>query len=337
VGVVIDGCPAGVAICEEDIARELRRRRPGGNCYVSPRQEEDAPRLLSGVFEGATTGAPVAIWIENRDADSTPYDAVRHLLKPGHAQFTYLAKYGVFDHRGGGRASARETAARVAAGAVAKALLASWKIACWAYLFSVGEVICGRGELGKEYPLFCPDSRARQEVEALLDSLRAEGDSIGGIVEGRARVGAGLGEPIYGKVEALLAGAMLSLPASKGFEIGAGFGAARMRGSVHNDPFVSDGGAIRSGKNDAGGTLGGITTGEEIVFRVAFKPPSSIQQTQQSVDLSGAPATYAPPQGRHDPCVAIRAVPVVEAMTALTLADLALRSRLSHLPDTETS
>jgi chorismate synthase len=281
IGVVIDGCPAGLEISEEEINAELSRRAPGRQALTSARKEPDEAEILSGVFEGKTTGTPISILIPNRDADSSKYEPIKHLVRPGHANITYLKKYGIFDWRGGGRASARETACRVAAGAVAKKLLSRYGMRVEARLIERGEI--------------------------------EESDSAGGIVEGRvAGVPAGLGEPVYQKMEAVLAQAMLSLPASKGFEIGEGFAAARMRGSEHN-------------RRPTGGTLGGITDGEPLHFRVAFKPTSSIAKPQETMTLTGEKAVFALPEGsRHDPCVAIRAVPVIESMCALVLADALL-------------
>lgn len=281
IGVVIDGCPAGLEISAEEIDKELIRRAPGRQKNTSARKEPDLAEILSGVFEGKTTGAPISIMIFNRDADTSKYEPIKHLVRPGHSNATYLKKYGIFDWRGGGRASARETACRVAAGAVAKKLIARYGMCVQAHLVE-------RGEIEKD-------------------------DSAGGVVEGRVDgMPIGLGEPVYQKMEAVLAQAMLSIPASKGFEIGEGFAAARMRGSDHN-------------RRPTGGTLGGITDGEPLIFRVAFKPTSSIGKPQETTTLSGEKALLALPEGsRHDPCVAIRAVPVVESMCALVLADALL-------------
>ena len=325
IGAVIDGCPAGLPLTEHDINLELDRRRGGQSPYTTPRAEPDRAEILSGVFEGVTTGAPISLLIRNRDADPSKYEATKHLLRPGHANYTYLEKYGVFDYRGGGRASARETAARVAAGAVAKKLLAREGIVPKAYISELGGIpITTIDQDPNLSPLFCPDSRAEAEMIAAIEEAKAEGDSLGGIVACTVpEMPTGLGEPIFEKLEAQLAHAMLTIPATKGFEIGAGFEAARMRGSEHNDLFCSEGGKIRTRTNHAGGVLGGISNGMPLTFRVAFKPPSSLPRPQETVDLEGNPALYEqPPGSRHDPCVAIRAVPVVEAMTALTLLQL---------------
>ncbi len=341
IGVVIDGCPAGLPLTAEDIDLELARRKPGNRAHTSPRKEDDHVKILSGLFEGKTTGAPIALWIENRDVDTSPYEAIKHLYRPGHANFTYLEKYGVFDHRGGGRASARETAARVAAGAVAKKLLETQGIRAAAFLCAVGEVSCTLDEFNptklaeqtRTSPLFCPDLATETAMLQTLEETASAGDSLGGIVGCIAEVPVGLGDPVYHKLEALLAYAMLSLPASKGFEMGDGFAAARMKGSQHNDGFGADGsGNVRPLTNHAGGTLGGISTGEPLSFRVAFKPTSSIRKPQETTTLSGQTATLQlPVTARHDPCVAIRAVPVVEAMAALVLADALLLNRSAKL------
>ncbi|MDE3055611.1 MAG: chorismate synthase [Verrucomicrobiota bacterium] len=343
VGVIIDGCPAGVEISIEEVESFLVLRRPGRTVYTSPRKEEDRVEILSGILAGRTTGAPIALFIRNSDVVSSPYAAIQGLCRPGHAQFTYWKKYGVFDERGGGRASARETAARVAAGAVAKKLLAMHSIDCLSFISAVGDIDLPLPELSSlvslrkkiyEDPLFCPDEKISAAMRETIAKVREEQDSIGGIVTGVAHLPVGLGEPVYGKMEARLASAMLSLPASKGFEIGAGFQAARMKGSEHNDAFTADdSGAISTATNHAGGTLGGISTGSPLYFRVAFKPTSSIRKPQQTVTLQGKKALFQLPENaRHDPCVAIRAVPIVEAMTALVLADLLLLSQSSKCP-----
>lgn len=342
IGVVIDGCPAGLEISEEEINQELAWRRPGRSSYTSPRSEPDNAEILSGIFEGKTTGAPISIIIYNRDACRENYEPIKELFRPGHAHFTYLKKYGVFDWRGGGRASARETACRVAAGAVAKKLLRHFSIHLAAYIKEIGGIrsdmlemrVQKLQEAARESVLFCPDSKAEGEMVQLLEETRTQGDSLGGVVEVKtSSLPIGLGDPVYEKLEANLAKAMLSLPASKGFEIGEGFEAAKMRGSSHNDPFVlDDKGETILGTNRSGGTLGGISTGEPLILRVAFKPTSSIRLQQKTVDIHGEEKPFQIPEGaRHDPCVAIRAVPVVEAMTALVLADALLLHRSSHL------
>jgi chorismate synthase len=342
IGVVIDGCPAGLALTEQDINEQLAFRQPGKNIYTSSRIEEDTAEILSGLFEGTTTGAPIAILIRNKDVNSSQYTPIKNLYRPGHANFTYLEKYGMFDYRGGGRASARETAARVAAGAVAKKLLAHYKIECTAFVAEIGGIPIQPPDLSnlqnlreKTYssPIFCPDEQAAQMMMDKINAEKEEKDSVGGILACVAHVPIGLGDPVYRKLEALLAFAMLSLPASKGFEIGSGFQASRMRGSEHNDSFdIDEKGHVHTATNFAGGILGGISTGAPIFFRVAFKPTSSIKKPQQTVSLTGEKTTFQLPEsGRHDPCVAIRAVPIIEAMTALVLADIFLMDRASKL------
>lgn len=319
-GVVIDGCPPRIPIDEEWINEALKKRAPGQTPWTSPRKEPDIAEIVSGTYEGLTTGAPIAIRIANQDAKSSAYKGMDAVLRPGHANASYLQKYGIFDHRGGGRASARETACRVAAGAIAERILEGVEVV--AYLREVGGTLIDEVNLGdlKKSPIFCPSAKQEKEIIALLDEVRQKGDSCGGIVEVVARgVPAGFGDPVYDKLEARLAGAMLSIPASKGFEIGEGFAAAAMRGSEHNDRFVS---LQETATNHAGGTLGGISTGMPIVCRVAFKPTSSIAIAQETVTTEGEKTTFSLPEGsRHDPCVAIRAVPVVRAMMLLTLAD----------------
>lgn len=338
IGVIIDGCPAGIAITKEEIDLQLALRRPGTNPYTSPRQEQDQAEILSGIFNGHTTGTPITIIIRNQDADSSQYDTIKELYRPGHANFTYLKKYGVFDHRGGGRSSGRETAARVAAGAIAKKLLVSYNIDCVAFISEIG----GISKIEKQYtnlsslrqdtlvsPIFCPDPESAQQMIEALKTISQDKDSLGGIVSCIAHLPTGLGDPIYCKLEAMLASAMLSIPASKGFEIGSGFAAARMKGSEHNDAFERDDqGDVHTVTNFSGGTLGGISTGSPLYFRVAFKPTSSIKKAQQTVNLKGEKAIFQLPESaRHDPCVAIRAVPIVEAMTAIVIADAVLMNQ----------
>ena len=339
IGVVIDGCPAGLEINEDDINADLILRAPGKSPYTSPRKETDQAKILSGIFEGKTTGAPICILIPNHDHDSSKYFPIKDMLRPGHANFTYIEKYGIFDYRGGGRSSARETACRVAAAAVAKKLLQLNNIHIAAYIKQIGPIIAEINNTNTQQlreatyrsPVFCPDTDASQKMIAELNKIMAEGDSLGGIVEFIVNpIPAGLGDPVYQKLEANLAFAMMSLPASKGFEIGSGFQAALMRGSDHNDAFTSNDDHITTITNHAGGTLGGISTGMPVIGRVVFKPTSSIKKPQETVTNSGEKALYELPEGsRHDPCVTIRAVPVVEAMTALVLVDSLLQNRLS--------
>ncbi len=329
IGVVIDGCPSGLDLSDSDINLELSRRAAGKSPYTSPRKEEDRAEIFSGTFEGKTTGAPISIIIFNNDVDSSKYEPIKDLMRPGHANFTYLKKYGIFDYRGGGRASARETACRVAAGAVAKKLLSLHKIKLTAYIHAISTLTISEVDpLALESsPIFCPDKKAgKKMVEAIMQAIE-DRDSLGGVVECCAEnMPSGLGDPVYEKLEANLAKAMLSLPATKGFEIGSGFAASKMRGSEHNDAFtVDEKGNITTETNHAGGTLGGISTGLPVIFRVAFKPTSTIGKPQQTVDSSGTKQTFQlPPNSRHDPCTAIRAVPIVEAMAACVLADALL-------------
>jgi chorismate synthase len=340
VGVVIDGCPAGVELTEDDLNVELAFRAPGRNQYTSPRKEVDHAEIYSGVFEGKTTGAPISIILMNRDADSSKYEPIKHILRPGHAHFTYLSKYGVYDYRGGGRASARETACRVAAGAVAKKILLQYAIRTCAYLTSVHHISADVCEYDLEHvkhatrasPVFCPDEHAANEIMAYIQAMIDVGDSVGGVVRFLATgLPVGLGDPVYEKLEANLAKAMLSLPASKGFEIGEGFHATKMQGSAHNDAFIPSEQRIQTKTNHAGGTLGGISTGMPLTGCVAFKPTSSIKHSQMSTDVDGHVTTLTLPEGsRHDPCVAIRAVPVVDAMVALVLVDALLMTRCAR-------
>lgn len=341
IGVVIDGCPAGLPLKPEEINQELALRSPGKTPYTSPRKERDEAEILSGTFQNKTTGAPIAILIRNHDADSSKYDPIRDLLRPGHANFTYLKKYGIFDYKGGGRSSARETAARVAAGAVAKKFLAHFGIEICSFMAEIGGITatCPKTKSAHslrkkvlQSPLFCPDGKAENRMQKAIQQAKEEKDSLGGILQTIAtNVPVGLGDPVYHKLEACLAFAMLSLPATKGFEMGSGFAAARMKGSEHNDPFDLDkNGKIITKSNHAGGTLGGISNGNTLSFRVAFKPTSSIEREQKTVDVKGKRKTFKLPEGsRHDPCVAIRAVPIVEAMSALVLADALLLNRLA--------
>ncbi len=324
VGAVIDGCPPRLELSPEDIQRELDRRRPGLPS-TSPRDEEDRVEILSGVFEGRTTGTPISLLVRNRDVDSASYDELREVYRPGHGDFTYEKKYGIRDHRGGGRASGRETAARVAAGAVARKVIALEGIEVKGFTAAVGDVTireCSIGEL-ENNRLRCPDADAARAMEARIDQARKEGDSLGGIVEIRVRgCPAGLGEPVFDKIDAELARALMSIGTVKGVEIGAGFRAAGMKGSECNDPIGPEG--FRS--NHAGGILAGITTGEEIVLRAACKPIPSIGREQETIDVRGKPRRISV-GGRHDICVIPRIIPVCEAMVCLVLADQLLRRR----------
>ncbi len=335
IGGVIDGCPAGLFVDMEAIERELLRRRPGQSHYTSPRQESDMVQFISGLFRGETTGAPIAFMIDNKDVRSADYDSLSSIFRPGHADYTYFHKYGIRDPRGGGRSSARETAVRVVAGAVAKQLLAPLGIRCTAYTSQIG-LVCIPQENAKEYspeevessPIRCPDFNASGLMEAVIETAKKESDSVGGIVDCQiSGVPVGWGEPLYGKLHAALGAAMLSINAAKGFEVGDGFALASMRGSEANDQMVAaEDGGISFLSNHSGGISGGISTGQDIRFRVAFKPTPTIGQKQQTVNEQGESISLSA-VGRHDPCVVPRAVPVVEAMTWLTLADAYLASR----------
>ncbi len=332
-GVIVDGCPAGLPLSVEIINQALARRAPGSSALVSPRKEKDEATIESGVFEGKTTGTSIAIMVKNKDADSSKYDALKDLYRPSHANFTYLQKYGVFDHRGGGRASARETLCRVAAGAVANALLQKHGIFVQAYLASVGKIELTPPQSFVELQkavnssqIFAPNQAAEKQIAEAIMHAKKVGDSIGGtvgfVIQGAP---AGLGEPIYNKLQSLLAFAMLGIPACKGFEFGEGFAASQMFGSEHNDPFIMKDGQVSTASNHAGGILGGISTGQPIFGKVAFKPTPSIMQAQSTVNMQGKAVEFELPKGsRHDPCVAIRAVPVVEAMCQIVLADALL-------------
>jgi chorismate synthase len=335
VGVVIDGCPAGIEISAADIQRDLDRRRPGQSKVVTQRDEPDHCEILSGLFEGQTLGTPISILVRNKDARPEAYAEMQKTFRPSHADFTYEAKYGIRNWQGGGRASARETIGRVAAGAIARKVLEKLipRFELVAYVVQIHEITASidRGVVKLEEVerslVRCPDKAASERMVALIESTRSEGDSLGGLIECVVRnIPAGLGEPVFDKLEADLAKAMLSLPATKGFEIGSGFAATRMKGSKHNDPFEMREGRVRTTTNHSGGVQGGITNGEEIVFRVAFKPTATISRAQKTVTGSGESTTIAA-QGRHDPCVLPRAVPMVEAMAALVLCDHALRQR----------
>jgi chorismate synthase len=335
IGVVVDGCPPRIDLSNADIQRELDRRRPGQSRITTQRKEPDRCEILSGVFEGKTLGTPITVLVRNKDARPEAYETMRETFRPSHADFTYQAKYGIRNWQGGGRASARETIGRVAAAAIARKVLAAFfpKIEIVAFVTQVHEIIAtidrSKAEAAEveDSIVRCPDKAATKMMVDLIEKTRADGDSLGGVIECVARnIPAGLGEPVFDKLEADLAKAMLSLPATKGFEIGSGFAATRMHGSEHNDAFEKRGGRIVTRTNFSGGIQGGISNGEEIYFRVAFKPTATIAREQDSVTSSGKKTKLAT-RGRHDPCVLPRAVPVVEAMTALVLCDHALRQR----------
>ncbi len=340
IGVVIDGCPPRIDITEEEIQRELDRRRPGQSKITTQRKEEDRCEILSGVFSGTTLGTPIAIVVRNKDARPEDYTRIKTTFRPSHADFTYEAKYGIRNWQGGGRASARETVGRVAAGAVAKKILSILysEFEIVAYVAQIHEVTAkiNRSSVKvkdvEKNAVRCPDTAAAKKMESLIEKIRDEGDSVGGVIECVVRgIPPGLGEPVFDKLEADLAKAMMSIPATKGFEIGSGFAATRMRGSKHNDPFEMRSGKIRTTTNNSGGVQGGISNGEEIYFRVAFKPTATIGREQKTVSTSHQQTSLAA-RGRHDPCVLPRAVPIVEAMASLVLCDHALRQQAITLP-----
>lgn len=332
-GVVIDGCPAGLPISLEEIQHELDRRRVGQSIVTSTRDETDRAQILSGVYEGMTTGTPILLVTFNNDHRSKNYDNLKDVFRPGHADYTYWAKYGHRDHRGGGRSSARETWGRVAAGAIAKKLLATIGVDIFGYAAEIGGITSDsfdRAQIEQNI-VRSPDPVAAAKMVDAINAARKDRDSLGGVVEVRATgVPVGLGDPTFDKLDALIGMAMLSIPATKGVEIGGGFGLARSRGSIANDPFFIEDGQIHTETNNAGGTLGGISSGEDIIVRVGLKPTSSISREQDTVDTSGE-AQKLLVEGRHDPCVVPRAVPIVEAMLALVLADLMLVNRAARV------
>jgi chorismate synthase len=336
IGVIIDGCPSGLSIDEAFIQSELDRRKPGQSKITTQRKEDDKFKILSGVFEGKSTGTPIAIVIENQDQRSKDYSHIAESFRPSHADYTYEAKYGNRDYRGGGRSSARETAARVAAGAIAKLLLQHHGITIHGFVSQVGEIKAPHYtslDLSKTENniVRCPDDETAEKMIARIEQIRLERDTIGGLVTCVIRNSAvGLGEPVFDKLHAELGKAMLSINAVKGFEYGSGFSGITLRGSEHNDEFYNEGGRIRTKTNLSGGIQGGISNGEDIYFNVAFKPVATIMQDQASVDKHGKEITVSG-KGRHDPCVLPRAVPIVEAMAALVIADFLLRSRASRI------
>ena len=335
VGVVVDGCPPRLPLDVAEIQADLDRRRPGQSRLTTPRQEDDQAEIVSGLFEGHTLGSPIAMLVRNRDARPSAYEDMKDVYRPSHADYTTDAKYGIRAWHGGGRASARETIGRVAAGAIARKLLrevAGIEIVAWVQRIQEIDAKVDAENLTHaqvdESLARCPDAEASERMVERIDAVRRQGDSVGGVVECVARgVPPGLGEPIFEKLDADLAGAMLSLPAAKGFEIGSGFSGVSLTGSAHNDPFVpGDDGRPRTASNRSGGVQGGISNGEPIVLRVAFKPTATIQTQQETVSQDNEAVTLAA-SGRHDPCVLPRAVPIVESMVALVLADHWLRQR----------
>jgi chorismate synthase len=332
VGVVVDGCPPCLELTEADIQPDLDRRRPGQSKIVTPRKETDAVQILSGTFEGKTLGTPISMWVKNEDARSEAYSEMATKFRPSHADYTYFAKFGIRAWPGGGRTSARETIGRVAAGAIAKKILRErFGVEVLAYVKQVQKLIADvapesvQSKQIESNIVRCPDAAMAGKMIRLIEKMRRAGDSVGGIVEGVARgVPPGWGEPVFDRLEADLAKAMLSLPASKGFDIGSGFGGITMTGLQHNDPFRMKGGKVRTTANRSGGIQGGISNGETIYFRVAFKPVATVMHEQDTVDIQFKNTTLKG-RGRHDPCVLPRAVPMVEAMAALVLVDHAMR------------
>lgn len=335
VGVVVDGCPAGLSLCEEDVQAYLDRRKPGQSKFTTARSEGDQVEILSGLFEGKTTGTPISMIVRNQDQRSKDYSNIMDIYRPGHADYGFDAKYGFRDYRGGGRSSGRETIGRVAAGAVACRLLKEYGIEVTAYTKAIGpvEIHMDRFDLEelKRNRLYMPDALAAAEAEAYLELLMEKQDSAGGIVECVITgVPAGIGEPVFDKLDANLAKAVMSVGAVKGFEIGDGFAAARAAGSENNDAFAMNGDKVVKKTNHSGGILGGISDGSDIVFRAAFKPTPSISQEQETVNRQGEEVKVRI-KGRHDPIVVPRAVVVVEAMAAFTVADLLLQGRAARI------
>lgn len=326
IGVVIDGIRPGIPIDEEEIQREMQRRRPGQSEVTTPRQESDRAMIISGVFEGKTTGTPLCILVRNEDQRSKDYSNIRDIYRPGHASYTFLKKYGIFDYRGGGRSSGRETASRVAAGAVAKQILRQYGISFHAFTRKIGpyEAKVINYDVIESNPVRCPDADVALQMVEYIRSVAEEGDSVGGIVELHIKgIPSGLGDPVFGKLDAELGKAMLSIGAVKGVEFGSGFAVSSMKGSENNDPFTVDERGIHPATNKAGGVLGGISTGEDVILRLAVKPPSSIRKKQLSVTHDGEFIDFSI-EGRHDPCICPRVVPVAEAMAALVILDLLL-------------
>lgn len=333
IGVVIDGCPANINLKKEDIQKELNRRRPGQSAVTSIRKEADKVEILSGLFEGKTTGLPISLLIKNEDVDSSKYEKIKHLFRPGHADFTYFAKYGIRDYRGGGRSSARETVARVAGGAIARKILDRKKISIFGYTVRIGNIKAKKISLKEieKNPVRCADRAAAQKMIKEIQKAKKAGDSLGGIVEVIAkRIPAGLGEPVFDKLDADIAKAMMSLGSVKGVEIGAGFAITAMKGSEANDEFVTKSGKITTKTNNAGGIIGGISTGDHIIVRLAVKPTASIAKVQDTVNQKGKPEKIKI-AGRHDPCICPRIVPIAESMMALVIVDHLLKQKISSV------
>lgn len=338
VGVVIDGCPPGLAITREEIQKEMDRRKPGQSDITTPRKEEDEIQILSGMIDGKTTGTPILLLAKNKDVKSEDYNNLKDMYRPGHADYTFQSKYGIRDWKGSGRASARETLARVAAGAIAqKYLLEKLGIEFVSYVEQVGDIKTlvpyetVTREQVESNKVRCPDNAVAKKIIELISKVRDEGDSIGGIIKGVIKnVPVGLGEPVFDKLPADLAKAMLSINATKGFEFGSGFTGVVGRGSTHNDEFYTDSGVVKTRTNNAGGTLGGISNGMPIHFRVAFKPVSTIKKKQSTVNIKSEAVTLEA-SGRHDPCVLPRAIPIIDAMAALVIMDHYLRHKAQNL------
>ncbi|MBK7427212.1 MAG: chorismate synthase [Saprospiraceae bacterium] len=337
IGVVIDGCPAGLTISQNDIQQELDRRRPGQSSIVTQRKESDTVKILSGIWNNQTLGTPIALIIMNEDHISADYDQIKGTFRPSHGDFTWQTKFGLRDYRGGGRSSARETAARVAAGAIASKLIAHYGIEILSFVqqvssISVPEYFSGFSKEDIEKNIIrCPDPETAEKMIAFIEKIRDEGDTIGGIVKTIIRnCPVGLGEPVFDKLHADLGKAMLSINACKGFEIGSGFQSIQLKGSQHNDEFYQDGDHVKTKTNHSGGIQGGISNGMDIVFSSVFKPVATIMQTQTTIDLEGQ-SVELKAKGRHDPCVLPRAVPIVDAMAALVMADHLLRTRSNKL------
>jgi len=335
IGVVIDGCPSGISLDLNEITYDLERRKPGQSSITTARKETDSFEIISGLFEGKTTGTPITVLIPNKDTKPGDYDHIKDQFRPSHADYTYQAKYGVRDHRGGGRSSARETACRVAAGAIAKQFLKAYDVIIYSYVSQVGN-ICLESEIDIEKPnieneVRCPEPETAKKMIQCIKKIKKEGDSIGGVVSTVIKnIPAGLGEPVFDRLDADLAKAMLSINATKAFEYGSGFAGVSMKGSEHNDViYKNEEGAIKTRSNHSGGIQGGISNGMDIYFKVGFKPVATIMKDQKSLDKEGNEITIKG-KGRHDPCVVPRAVPIVEAMAALVMADHLLRSKALH-------
>ncbi|MBD3203165.1 chorismate synthase [Candidatus Woesearchaeota archaeon] len=327
VGCVIDGCPPGIILNEEDLSEDLDRRKPGQSNISTQRNEEDVPEIISGVFQGKTTGQPITIIIKNRDSDSSSYEAIKEIFRPGHADYTYFKKYGIRDYRGGGRSSGRETAARVAAGAVAKKILKDIKIT--AYTKQIGKIKAEKTDYEEieNNNVRCPDRDAAEKMQEYVEKLKKDGDSAGGIIECVIQnAPAGLGEPVFDKLDADISKAVMSIGATKAIEFGKGFEAAELKGSVNNDEMYIEDEKVRFKSNNAGGILGGISTGQDIVFRVAVKPTPSIKKEQLTITKEKKEVAVNI-EGRHDPCICPRIVPVIEAMAAVVLADHLLKQK----------